>query len=106
MAPVETSHNSRSNMKLFQGHNSPSAAAAALAAMQHVEDSLRARQDDVVAVAAAAAIVDGTVPDHDDVLVMGSQPGFLTLSPARTAQLVAQDALDRWYTLENQPFAR
>ena len=39
-------------------------------------------------------------------LVMGSQPGFLTLSPSRAEQLVAREPLERWYTVENQPFAR
>ena len=39
-------------------------------------------------------------------LVMASQPGFLTLAPLRAQQLVAQDSLEQWYTLENQPFAR
>jgi hypothetical protein len=39
-------------------------------------------------------------------LVMASQPGFLTLPPSRAKELIAQDPLDRWYTVDNQPFAR
>ena len=45
---------------------------------------------------------DGAVPT----MVMGPHTGLLTLSPSRAEALIARDPLDRWYTIENQPFAR
>lgn len=39
-------------------------------------------------------------------LVMSSQPGYLELSPEQEKRLIRTEPIERFYEVEDQPFAR